>query len=141
MASLFKALCENLHTFTCVFRCVDGFFNNRRACVCVCLECEIHLRNDNCFSHASNEPKRPPATGDVCVSYTASPCGNWISRDEFDSRFAHSLVLAGVLRLQNRSQENCRSVSISSLWSGAMHLHLSSPALVLRRQIISSFVV
>ncbi len=78
----------------CVFAC---------ACVCVCvcesvcLECEIHLQNDDCFSHASNEPKRRPATGVVCVSYTASPCGNWVSRDEFDSRSVHSLVLADVL--------------------------------------------
>ncbi len=43
--------------------------------VCVCV----------CFSHASNEPKRHPATGGVCVSYTTSLCGNWISRDEFTS--------------------------------------------------------
>lgn len=34
---------------------------------CVRSECEIHLWSDDCFSHASNEPKRPPATGGVCV--------------------------------------------------------------------------
>lgn len=116
------ALCECVRALFHVCSGVSTASLTIGVCVYVCLECEIHLRNDDCFSHASDEPKRPPATGGVCVSYPAPLCGNWISRDEFDSVFAHSVVLAGVLQLQNRSLEDCRSVSISS------------PTLVLREQ-------
>lgn len=40
-----------------------------------------------------NEPKRPPATGGVCVSYMVLQRGNWISRVKFNFTLAHFFIL------------------------------------------------
>lgn len=58
---------EHVHSFTCVFRCVNGFSNNRHVRVLWSLK---SIYGTDCFSHVSNEQKRPPATGGVCVSVT-----------------------------------------------------------------------
>lgn len=71
LASLFNALCECVRACACFYMCSGVSTASLIIGTCVCSGVLNPFREQS-FSHATNKPKRPPATGGVCQLHGTS---------------------------------------------------------------------